>query len=70
MPDITLIENVERLTHAREKLAFLYDCFSQSDDFEFSNFGGNFGITLILEDLVRELQDIESTLSILVKKYS
>ena len=49
MPDITLIENVERLTHAKEKLAFLYDCFSQSDDFEFSNFGGNFGITLILE---------------------
>jgi hypothetical protein len=39
-----LIENIERLMHTREKLAFIYDCFSQTDGFEFSNLGGNFGI--------------------------
>lgn len=63
-----LIENIERLMHTREKLAFIYDCFSQTDDFEFSNLGGNFGIVLLLEELVKELQRIEVSLSTLLNE--
>lgn len=68
MSDIILNENIERLTHTREKLAFIYDCFSQSDSFEFSNLGGNFGVALILEELVAELQKVESVLSVLLRE--
>jgi hypothetical protein len=70
MPDIDLIENLEKLTHVREKLAFIYDCFSQSDNFEFSGLGGNLGITLILEELVKELQEVESAFSIVLKEHT
>ncbi len=68
MPENILIENIERLTHAREKLAFIYDCFSQSDNFEFSDLGGNFGVTLILEESVRTLKEIESALYLYAKE--
>lgn len=67
MSEGTLIEIIERLTHAREKLAFIFDSFSQSDSFEFSDLGGNFGVTLILRELVEELKEIEDALSIFVK---
>jgi hypothetical protein len=40
MSDIRLIDNIERLTHVREKLAFIHDSFTQSDSFEFSTLGG------------------------------
>jgi hypothetical protein len=68
MPDIRLIDNIERLTRVREKLAFIYDSFTQSNSFEFSTFGGNFGIGLILEELVNELQEIESALAVLLRE--
>ncbi len=45
------------------KLAFLYDSLSQSDHFEFSPFGGDFGLTLILEHIVKELMTIEGDIS-------
>lgn len=68
MCKIVLAENIERLTHVREKLAFLYDSFSQTDSFEFSEMGGNFGITLILEELIGDLREIEGNLSALMKE--
>lgn len=68
MSDIKLIDNIERLTHVREKLAFIHDSFTQSDSFEFSTFGGNLGVGLILEELVKELQEIESALSLFVRE--
>jgi len=47
---ISLVDNIDKLSHARARLAFIYDSFSQPDDFEFSEFGGVFGLTIILEE--------------------
>jgi hypothetical protein len=58
-----LLNSIERLTYRRKKLAFIFDAFSQADSFEFSTLGGNSGVALILEELVKELQEIESSLS-------
>lgn len=69
MSEAILFENIEKLTHAREKLAFIYDCFSQSDNFEFSNMGGSIGVTRILEELVEELKRIEEALGVYMKRY-
>ena len=50
MHAISLVDNIDKLSHARARLAFIYDSFSQPDDFEFSEFGGVFGLTIILEE--------------------
>lgn len=63
MNEERLMDNVERLKHARVKLAFLHDSFSQSNHFEFSTLGGDFGLTLILEHIVEELMMIEKEIS-------
>ncbi len=63
MNEERLMDNVERLKHARAKLAFLHDSFSQSDHFEFSTLGGDYGLTLILEHIVEELIIIEKEMS-------
>lgn len=63
MNEECLMDSVERLKQARAKLAFLYDSLSQSDHFEFSTFGGDFGLTLILEHIVEELMAIEGEIS-------
>ncbi len=63
MNEECLMDKVERLKHARVKLAFLHDSFSQSDHFEFSTFGGDYGLTLILEHIVEELMAIEGEIS-------
>lgn len=62
MPVEELIDHVERLAHAREKLAFVYDSFSQADFFEFSTLDGNSGLTLILLELIEELMTIEKNI--------
>ncbi len=63
MNEECLMDKVEKLKHTREKLAFLYDSFSQSDHFEFSTFGGDVGLTLFLEHIVQELMTIESEIT-------